>query len=463
MAENTNDNQAQPENKQTSIEEIKAEAEKHLSQIRQVVENCQNQEKSLNEKIQGVIQKTEILTQEQDKIEVLLQQITQAQQDVVSQKKITDEIVQAAQEKQTTINAAAHELQETKTVVDSNNKTIQELKASIEETEKDATALKATISADNSAIQQAKIEVEGNTKAIIQSKATVDQLEAELNAIADTADKKIETIESFKTVLEELNKKWMNKFQAEFNRNKKSFDESQQEHSEEYETLKKQIETLLPGATSAGLSSAFMERKKNIEQQKNFWRNMTIAGAAGLILFGILAIKYPPKITNGLYEFLLYILTRSSILVGIVMIEEFGRRHFNIISRLSETYAYKEVLSRSFEGYKKQMETVELESTITITETDIEGKETQKTVPMKASSKLSDNLLDNLGEDPSNIYEKEKPVPAPVIDMPALAAQSMNKTVEHLGKNKFDIGWRVFGIALAMIIATATTIILLVK
>jgi len=297
----------------------------------------------------------------------------------------------------------------------------------------------------------------------MQSKANVDQLEAGLKAIADTADKKVEIIESFKTELEELNKKWIDKFQAEYNNNKKSFAKSQQGRSEEYESLKEKIENLLPGATSAGLSTAFLERKNIIENQKNFWRNMTIAGAGGLIVFGIYAIISPPEITKGFYEFLIYILTRSSILVGIIMIEEFGRRHFNIISRLAETYAYKEVLSRSFEGYKKQMETVDLESTITTTEIDDAGKENKKVIPRKASSKLSDNLLDNLGIDPASIYEKEKPIPKPVIDVPELAAGSINKAIEHFGKNKFEIGWRVFGIALAIVVATAVTIILLMK
>lgn len=460
--EDDSSNQTQPE-KNELLEEIKAKAGTLLSQINQIAESCQIQENSIKEKTQGVIQKTETLTQEQGKIEGLLQKITQTQQDVISQKNSTDVIVQAVQEKQTAINTAANEIQKTKTVVDSNDKTIQKCKTSVEEVKQSAAQSKTNIDANEKAILQSKTVVDSNEKAIQQSKANVGLLETKLNVIADTADKKVKTVESFKAELDELNEKWINKFQAEFNRNKKSFDESQQQHSEEYEALKKKIENLLPGATSVGLAKAFMERKNSIEKQKNFWRNMTIFGAAGLVLFGILAIFFPPKITNGLYEFLLYILTRSSILVGIVMIEEFGRRHFNIISRLAETYAYKEVLSSSFEGYKKQMETIELESTITTTDTDTAGKETKKTVPIKASSKLSDNLLDNLGEDPSNIYEKEKPVPAPIVDIPELAALSINKAVEHLKKNKFDIGWRVFGIALALIIATATSIILLVK
>ena len=92
MEDNNNSNQAQPEEKQTSIEEIKTEAEKLLSQIKQVAKTCQNQENSLNEKVKGLSSKTVTLTQEQGKIEDLLQQITQAQQDIIPQKKITDDI-----------------------------------------------------------------------------------------------------------------------------------------------------------------------------------------------------------------------------------------------------------------------------------------------------------------------------------------------------------------------------------
>lgn len=463
MEDNNNSNQTQPGEKQTTIEETKAEAEKLLGQIKQVVENCQNQENSLNEKIQGLSSKTGTLTQEQGKIEDLLKNIVQAERDIASHKKTTADTAKATQEKQSVVNKIAEEIEKVNKVANTHNKSVQDLKTSIEQIEQNSTQSQSSINANEKAIVQSKTVIDSNEKAILQSKATVDQLEAELKAIADTADKKTQAVEEYAAKLEGLNNTWAKKFTGTLTEKDDSLSELENAYSQRYKELEEKIESLLPGATSAGLSSAFMERKKDIENQKNFWRNMTIVGAAGLVVFGIVAIIFPPKITNGLYEFLLYILTRSSILVGIVMIEEFGRRHFNIISRLAETYAYKEVLSRSFEGYKKQMEAVELEPTITTTEIDSAGKESKKIVPMKASSKLSDNLLDNLGIDPANIYEKEKPVPAPVVDVPELAAQSVNKAVEHLGKNRFDIGWRVFGIAIAVIIAIATTIILLVK
>lgn len=463
MEDNNNSNQPQPEANQTSIEDMKAETERLLGQIKQLVENCQNQESILNKKIQDLSSKTEALTQEQGKIGGVFQQITQAQQDVASHKNDVDGVVKDVQEKQTTINTTANKIQEIKVAVDSNNKVIQKLKTSVEETEKEATGLKTTIDTDTSAIQQAKVKVEENAKSIVQSKATVDQLEAKLKAIADTADEKVETVEGFRTELAELSKKWTNKFLSEFNHNKKDFTTLQQNHSEEYKALKKQIEGLLPGATSAGLASAFMDRKNSVGKFRWFWSLLVLTGAGGLIAVGIYTINNPPNLQMTFYGFMIYILTRSSIIAGIILIEEFGRRHFNIISRLTETYAYKEALSRSFEGYKKQMETVELEPTITTTEIDPAGKEIKRTVPIKASSKLSDNLLDNLGVDPASIYEKEKPISTPVVDATELAAQTMNKTVEHLGKNKFEIGWKVFFIALTVIVAVAITIILLVK
>lgn len=456
MAENTNDNQTQSQELEPTVEEIRIEAEKLLTQIKQYSEGYQTTKRSLDAEVQAITQKTKTLNEEQGKIANLLQQISQAQQEIETQK-------QAIRKNHSAIDVAAKAIQNTETVVDTNNKAIQKCKDSIEEIDKAVTQSKANADANNKAIQQSKIEVDSNTKAIRQSKANVDQLETKLKAIADTADGKVEEIENFKVALQELNKTWTNTFNKTLTEKDESLSKLQETYSQKYKELEAKIEGLLPGATGAGLAKAFMERKESIETQKKFWRNMAIIGAAGLVLFGILAIIFPPKISNGFYGFLVYILTRSSILVGIVMIEEFGRRHFNIISRLAETYAYKEVLSRSFEGYKKQMETVELESTITTTETDGTGKESKKTAPMKASSKLSDNLLDNLGTDPASIYEKEKPIHAPVIDMPELAAQSIDKAVEHLGKNKFDIGWRLFAVVLVIVIAIAATVILLVK
>jgi len=339
------------------------------------------------------------------------------------------------------------EAQAAKASVDSEVTAVRELKTVSQEALVAIQELNEKAKEHEQSIHVSKATIDAETKAIQTSKATVSQLEADLTAIAATADEKDATISRYKVQLEALRKKHDVALAA-----------LESSYAERYAHLEKKIEGLLPGATSAGLGNAFMKRKESIEKQKTYWRNMTILGAVGLVGFGASTIIFPPHIGNGLYEFLLYILTRSSILVGILMIEEFGRRHFNIIARLSEAYAYKEVLSRSFEGYKQQMHDVYLCS-----ET-IEGSEEEETEPSeakparhtRASSKLSSNLLDNLNIDPSTIFEKEKPVSAPVVDVPQLAAESFDKLAEHLAQNRFDIGWRLFAILLVVVAAAAT-------
>ena len=446
MEENSDTKQRKGEEQPAAIGEMRAEAETLVGQIKQMVEACQKQEGALRERT-----------------EALVQRITQAEQGVAASKVTVDGIVQSVQKEQTGIGAAAKEIQETKARVESRDKEIEELKAAVEAIAGEATERKSSIDADSAAIQQAKTKVEADAKSITQAKANVDQLGAGLKAIADTADQKVETVGSLRTALEGLSKEWTGKFESEFGRSKESFTAAQQRRAREHEALTKQIEGLLPGATSAGLASAFRERKNDVGRFKWFWGLMVLVAAAGLIVVGIYTIKNPPNIQMKFYDFMIYILTRSSIIAGIILIEEFSRRHFNIISRLTETYAYREVLSSSFEGYKKQMEAVELETTINTSEIDSAGKEVKRTIPIKATAKLSDKLIENLAVDPASIYEKEKPISTPAVDTTELAAQTVNKAVEQLGRNRFEIGWKVLCVSLAIVIATVVTVLLLVK
>ena len=65
--------------------------------------------------------------------------------------------------------------------------------------------------------------------------------------------------------------------------------------------------------------------------------------------------------------------------------------------RLEEDYGYKEVLSRSFEGYRKQMEEIEQS-------------------PDAPVSKLSDNLLEAMAQQPGRLIDKEKQMKPPSAD-----------------------------------------------
>lgn len=159
-----------------------------------------------------------------------------------------------------------------------------------------------------------------------------------------------------------------------------------------YAQLKDKIESLLPGATSAGLAFAFKERKDKIEKSKGWWIVGAILSSVTLIAFGIASLfgLMPSQ------DFVISVAGRSVIIVGLIFIEEFCRRNYNVATRLSEAYAYKEVLATSYLGYKEQMEKTPMPRT---------GDQE----PDKGHSVLMQTLLEKLKEDPGrDVFDKER-------------------------------------------------------
>ena len=162
-----------------------------------------------------------------------------------------------------------------------------------------------------------------------------------------------------------------------------------------------QIENLLPGATSSELASAFAKRRKSKLIAKFIWGLLMGLSIALILCFGLMLL-FPNMLScwgivmnsvpggTTLYG-------RMIILAGLVLLEEFSRRNFNISSRLEEAYAYKEVISRSYLGYKKQME-------------DISWPNKTKEDPNNTStSVLVSVFMNQLADDPSkNVFDKER-------------------------------------------------------
>ena len=123
--------------------------------------------------------------------------------------------------------------------------------------------------------------------------------------------------------------------------------------------LEKQVESLLPGATSAGLASAFAIRRKVFERPKVVWVLVLVGALATLFLAALLDPSKPDMSDPTLAGVAGYLLSRLPFALPIVWLALYaGRRHSQAL-RLEEEYAHKEVLSRSFEGYKKQIAELE--------------------------------------------------------------------------------------------------------
>lgn len=127
--------------------------------------------------------------------------------------------------------------------------------------------------------------------------------------------------------------------------------------------LKQVIEGLLPGATSAGLASAFRERKESIKWTIWLWAGVF---ASSMVTLLIVSLLNPINITSSssplsaTYE---YLLARLPYLVPLVWLAVYSSVRHSQALRLEEEYAHKEVISKSFEGYKTQLSEIEADTT----------------------------------------------------------------------------------------------------
>ena len=248
---------------------------------------------------------------------------------------------------------------------------------------------KGTIGDAKNDLQSLQDEKRSELDALITEKTNaLDSLystsEQSLRELAETRGKQLD--EQY-TAHEESHSSQMSKQKSEF--------ESQANAMEKtYLELKARIESLLPGATSAGLASAFKERKDKIERTKKGWIIGALLSSVALVSLGVCSLfGWMPS--QGL---VLSVAGRSVIIVGLIFIEEFCRRNYNVATRLSEAYAYKEVLATSYLGYKEQME-----------EIPMPRKGDQE--PDKGHSVLMQTLLEKLREDPGkDVFDKERQI-----------------------------------------------------
>lgn len=166
----------------------------------------------------------------------------------------------------------------------------------------------------------------------------------------------------------------------------------------ESEELKKRVEDLLPGATSAALASSFKQQGERFKKPKRNWIICFII-CIGLLLaialpsfLNLIGNQKIPSWDGLLLEFV----HRLPLVIPLVWLAIYSGRNYMMAVRLEEDYAYKEAVSRAFEGYKEQMQT-------------IKGKPDSDD-PLLV---LCTNVLKALAERPGRIYEGAQNVYTP--------------------------------------------------
>lgn len=138
-------------------------------------------------------------------------------------------------------------------------------------------------------------------------------------------------------------------------------DKFQSEQEKKYAAMFEKIEKLLSGATTVSLAKAYEEQKKSFILPNIIWSGIFICSILVIILS--ITISYNDgKVALSLAEIkddneaIATILIRLPIILAATWLGAFASKQQSQNKRLQQEYAHKEVLARSFEGYKAEIQ-----------------------------------------------------------------------------------------------------------
>ena len=126
------------------------------------------------------------------------------------------------------------------------------------------------------------------------------------------------------------------------------------EQQNEYKKLFNKIESLLPAATSTGLATAYSNQKNSYKTPVRIWTSVFIFSLVGLCATGLLSLE-GFKLSFEILD-LEKLITRTPILLPLIWLATFSSKQYRQNKRLEQEYIHKEVLTRTYQGYKKEFE-----------------------------------------------------------------------------------------------------------
>ncbi|MHC8948792.1 hypothetical protein [Sphingobacterium hungaricum] len=176
-------------------------------------------------------------------------------------------------------------------------------------------------------------------------------VEGKKDKLDSTYDDLEENLEKAETRILGIN----NEFESKY----KKFEE---EHKTNYKKINEEIASLLPAALTAGLSSAFSDKKLAEESnlnsmQKRFANGIYFLIAASLIPFtvSIVLMLRGESLDQVIYKIPRMVLAIIPMYIPILWFTYSANKKLNLSKRLIEEYAHKEVLSKTYEGLSKQI------------------------------------------------------------------------------------------------------------
>jgi len=149
----------------------------------------------------------------------------------------------------------------------------------------------------------------------------------------------------------------------EINNRRKDLDDFSLQQKKQYATLLKEIESLLPGSTSAGLATAYHDLKKSFDDPIKNYSRLFYSAVLALVIatmfsivdnVGLWFIKFVD--IGDLKVLLSNTLYKVPLLLPIIWMAIFASRRRSEAHRLQQEYAHKEALAKSYQSFKTQIE-----------------------------------------------------------------------------------------------------------
>jgi len=144
---------------------------------------------------------------------------------------------------------------------------------------------------------------------------------------------------------------------------RKDLDDFSTKQKEKYATLLEEIESLLPGSTSAGLATAYYDLKESFNKPIKNYSRLFYGAVFALVVatmfsivdsVGFWSIKFVD--TSDLSKLLSNTLYKLPLLLPVIWMAIFASRRRSEAHRLQQEYAHKEALAKSYQNFKTQIE-----------------------------------------------------------------------------------------------------------
>jgi hypothetical protein len=164
----------------------------------------------------------------------------------------------------------------------------------------------------------------------------------------------------------------------------------------------KTIDTLLPGATSAGLAHSLDRRRQTFLKPYKGWQLFFVISLLAIVAVAVTAMwhAYHLKTVPTYDELGRLFLARVPVAGALIWLALHAGREAALAKRLEEDYGYKSAVASSFEGFRRQMADI--------------GVDMKPDSPL---AKLCSDTLSTIATPPGRIYDKHELIVSPAKEL----------------------------------------------